>query len=96
MSIIIPTVMMGVLGGFLGSLYIFTQLKMAKVRRQILRSITRIEFLNAVKVIEVVLVSVSYSISYSWKNHGMPYSLIVHYYYYSAVHLCDTDDACNV
>jgi chloride channel 7 len=58
LSVFIPTLILGVLGGLLGSLYIFMHLKMAQFRRSVLRKFTRVEFSNAFKVVEVVLLCV--------------------------------------
>ena len=57
--IVIPTIILGILGGLSGALFIFIHLKSARFRRKLLAKLTRPEVLNLVKVIEPVIVTVS-------------------------------------
>lgn len=56
---VIPSVIIGVIGGLLGVTFILLNLKMAKCRRRILGKIKSKQVLRAVKVMEPVCLAVS-------------------------------------
>jgi hypothetical protein len=56
----IPAVILGIIGGFLGALYTFMNLKIVKARRRFLASIRRKWKRNVVKIGEPMLLMVCY------------------------------------
>jgi len=57
--IILPTVVIGIIGGLTGAFFIFWHLKVARFRRKMLSKISSPEVLNALKVFEPMFVAVS-------------------------------------
>lgn len=83
--IFIPAVIIGIMGGFLGSLYIFMHLKMAKIRRRILKKIKGPRNTNIFKLLEVVILCVS--VSYYQSFHIL-LRLLLSFSFFGHPHLC--------
>jgi uncharacterized protein (DUF2062 family) len=58
----IPAVILGIIGGFLGALYTFMNLKVVKARRRLLAGIRQKWKRNIVKIGEPMLIMVSYEL----------------------------------
>ncbi len=58
LAIFIPAIVLGLIGGLLGSVFIFYLLKLSKFRRRLLAKISSPRVANLVKMFEVLLVSV--------------------------------------
>jgi chloride channel 7 len=57
--IAVPTILIGLFGGLSGAFFIFFHLKAARFRRKLLAKVSRPEWLNAIKILEPMLVAVS-------------------------------------
>ncbi|KAL5021105.1 hypothetical protein ScPMuIL_000260 [Solemya velum] len=58
----IPTVVIGVIGGFLGAAFTILNLKIARARKRILAGISRLWVKNSIRVLEPVIIMVSLGI----------------------------------
>jgi hypothetical protein len=75
--IIFPTILIGIIGGLSGAFFIFWHLKAARFRRKLLAKVSRNEILNAIKVLEPMLVAVrieSAATSSALQPSNVPYS----------------------